>query len=325
MCTAITYKQNYYGRNLDLEYDLKFSKVVITPQKYHLQFRVSNLDLGIKYSLIGIAMVVDNYPLYYDAMNEHGLFMAGLNFDGYAKFFDISKEKNNVAPFELIPYILGNCKNLIEVKEKLKDINIVNVNFNSNLSLSPLHWIVSDNTTSLVIESVADGLKIYDNPIGVLTNNPDFPFHLTNLNNFLNLNPKNPLNCFSSAPYLKNISNGSGTIGLPGGLSSIDRFIRASYTKLTSISENNEISDITQFFHILGSVSQTRGTVMAHENRYELTLYSNCYSSKTLTLYYKTYNNSQINALNLKNENISNSTVLKTFDLFKPQNINSLN
>ena len=322
MCTAISYKDKFFGRNLDLEFELPFSKLIIVPKKYFIQYKASNQVLEIKYDLIGMGMVVDNYPLYYDAMNEKGLFMAGLNFEGYAKYFSTNPKKKNICPFEFILYILGKCKDVNEVKEALKNINLVDINFSDSIKNTPLHWMVSDKNSSIVIESTKKGIKIYDNVYGVLTNNPEFPYHLENMNNYINLSPniKRPL--FND--QLSIISNGLATTGLPGGLSSIDRFVRATYTKLTSVSSDNEIDNVNQFFHILNSVSQVKGTVIGHEKRYELTIYSNCYSFDTLTCYYKTYTNNRINALCLKDINTNNSNQLLIFDLNQKEDINYL-
>lgn len=323
MCTAISFKKNYHGRNLDLEFDLPLTKIVITPKNYSLNFRVSKEVINIDYAIIGVAMVSNDYPLYYDAMNEKGLFVSSLNFDGYAKFFDVDNKKNNIAPFELILYILGSCKNVEEARKKLENVNIVNLAFSDKFMIAPLHWIISDENESIVVESVSEGLKVYDNPVGVLTNNPDFSFHLANLNNFAFLSPSNISTSFDkNNKFLKFISNGVGTSGLPGGLSSTDRFIRASYTKLTSISADDEISIVTQFFHILDSVAQIKGQVEGHENRHEITIYSNCYSSKTQTIYFKTYDNNQINAISLVDFNTNENKKLLIFDFYKKQNIN---
>lgn len=309
MCTSISYK-NFYGRNLDLEYELNSSKLIITPKNYSLYLKASNKKISIKYSLIGIGMVINDYPLFYDAMNDQGLYMAGLNFENFAKYFPIQKNKNNITPFEFIPYILGTCSNMNEVKSVLKNINLINVPFNNDLNLSPLHWMISDRNSSIVVEQVAEGLRVYDNEVGVLTNNPEFSFQLMNLNNFINISPKNPNNNLNYK--LKKLSNGLGTNGLPGGFSSVDRFIRAAYIKLTSVSKKEKNGDITQFFHILNSVNQTRGSVLGHDERYEITIYSNCYSPDNLTMYFKTYHNNQLRALSLNN--FVDEKKLLTFD-----------
>ena len=116
MCTAVSFfsTHHYFGRNLDLEYSYEES-VVITPRNFTLPFR-QKLPLEKHFAIIGMAYVYENYPLYYDATNEHGLSMAGLNFPEYATYHSSIIKKDNIAPFELIPWILGQCKNIFEAK-----------------------------------------------------------------------------------------------------------------------------------------------------------------------------------------------------------------
>ena len=184
MCTAVTYstKNHYFGRNLDLEYSYQ-ETVTITPRNYEFEFRNTD-NINHHYAMIGMAYVTKNFPLYYDAINEKGLGMAGLNFPGNADYKEIENGKQNIAPFEFIPYILSQCSNIKEVKQILQNVNIVKINFSDELPVSPLHWIISDKENSITVESVKDGLKVYDNPVGVLTNNPTFDMQLFNLNIF---------------------------------------------------------------------------------------------------------------------------------------------
>ncbi len=317
MCTAIKYKNNFYGRNLDLEYELPWTKVIIMPKNYLLKFKSNDENIDIKYSLIGMGMIANDYPLFYDAMNEKGLFMAGLYFKGYAKYFEKSNNKKNVTPFEFIPYILGSCSSVDEVKKSLQDVNIVDIPFSKEIPLTPLHWIICDDKQCIVVESTNEGLQIYNNPYKTLTNSPKFNFHLENMNNYVNVSPDPRTNLFDS--NIKIVSNGVGTIGLPGSLTSQDRFVRAAFTNSVSISNNNE-EDISQFFHILDSVAQTKGTVHAHENRNELTVYSDCYDFDSKTLYYKTYSNNRLTAVSLNDKNYD-SKKLTSYDLELKQDI----
>ena len=259
MCTAITYttKDHYFGRNLDLEYSY-FESVTVTPRNFPLPFRQTP-DMKQHYAMIGMAHVKDGYPLYYDATNEKGLSMAGLNFPGNACYFPPAPDRDNISPFELIPWILGQCSSLNEVYPLLERIHLAAIPFSAQLPLSPLHWIISDENRSITVESVKDGLKIYDNPVGVLTNNPPFDFHMTNLNHYMSLSIDSPDNRFSSQIPLTPFSRGMGAIGLPGDLSSSSRFIKAAFTKLNSVSGSSESESISQFFHVLSGVAQQRG------------------------------------------------------------------
>ncbi len=320
MCTAITYNTNnhYFGRNLDLEYSYK-ETITITPRNYELKFRQQE-SIKTHYAIIGMAYVENNYPLYYDAINEKGLGMAGLNFPGNADYKEIKEEKNNIAPFEFIPYILSQCSNIAEAKKLLENINIAKINFSNELPASPLHWIIADKEKSITVESVKEGLKIYDNPVGVLTNNPTFDMQLFNLNNYMNLSIEPPVNNFSKKLNLETYSRGMGAMGLPGDLSSASRFVKATFTKMNSISGNSESESISQFFHILESVYQQRGCVHMGEEKYEITIYSSCCNMDKGIYYYTTYENNQISGIDINKENLDSSELIN-YNLIKGQQI----
>ncbi len=320
MCTAITYKtkNSYFGRNLDLEYSYK-ETVTITPRNYKFNFRKVG-DIDNHYAIIGMAYVENNYPLYYDAINEKGLGMAGLNFPDNADYKNEQVDKDNIAPFEFIPWVLSQCSNINEAKELLNKINIVKINFSEQLTASPLHWIIADKESSITVECVKEGLKIYDNPVGVLTNNPTFDIHMFNLNNYMNLSIEPPINNFSKKLNLNTYSRGMGALGLPGDLSSASRFVKATFTKMNSLSGDSESESISQFFHILTSVEQQRGCVHMGENKYEITIYSSCCNMDKGIYYYTTYENNQITGVNMNNENLE-GTELISYDLIKGQQI----
>ncbi len=324
MCTAITYntKDHYFGRNLDLEYSYK-ETVTITPRNYPFKFRKVN-DINEHYAIIGMAYVLDNYPLYYDAINEKGLGMAGLNFPYNADYKQEDESKDNVAPFEFIPWVLSQCANINEVKTLLNKINLVNLSFSNELPVSPLHWIIADKEKSITVESVKEGLKIYDNEVGVLTNNPTFDIHMFNLNNYMNLSVEPPKNNFSKKLDLKTYSRGMGALGLPGDLSSASRFVKAAFTKMNSLSGDLENESISQFFHILSSVYQQRGCVHMGEDKYEITIYSSCCNLDKGIYYYTTYENSQITGIDMYKENLDGDKLVN-YDLIKDQQIKMQN
>ena len=320
MCTAVTYstKDHYFGRNLDLEYSYQ-ETVTITPRNYPFKFRKAE-EKNTHYALIGMAFVSDNYPLYYDAINEKGLGMAGLNFPKNADYKEEVSDKDNIAPFEFIPWVLSQCATIEEVKELLAKINIAKIDFSDNLPASPLHWIIADKNSSITVESVKDGLKVYDNPVGVLTNNPTFDIHMFNLNNYMHLSIEQPNNNFSSKLNFDTYSRGMGALGLPGDLSSASRFVKATFTKMNSLSGESESESISQFFHILGSVDQQRGCVHMGEDKYEITIYSSCCNQDKGIYYYTTYENSQITAVDMHKENLDGSD-LASYNLIKGQQI----
>lgn len=325
MCTASNYitDDHYFGRNFD--YEISYNeRVTITPRNYKFEFRKIDA-IESHYAIIGIAAGIDSYPLYYDACNEKGLAIAGLNFAGNAVYKEFDEDMVNVTPFELIPYLLGQAGSVAEAHKLLSEINLVNINFADELPLSPLHWMLSDGKEAIVVEPLEDGLKIYDNPVGVLTNNPPFDKQLFYLNNYRNLSNRNPENTFGGDIDLDEYSRGMGGIGLPGDLSSASRFAKVAFTRVNSYSGSDEASSVSQFFHILGSVEQQNGcTFIDDPNLYEYTIYTSCYNTNRSILYYRTYNNSQITAVDLNREDLD-STELINYLLINEEQFNFIN
>ncbi len=327
MCTAITYttKDHYFGRNLDLQFSYN-ETVTITPRNYVFKFRKMGALVN-HFAIIGMAYVADDYPLYYDATNEKGLSMAGLNFPDNADYKPYYEDKDNITPFELIPWILGQCSTVLEAEELLERINILNENFSEKLPLSPLHWIIADKERSITVESVKDGIKIYDNPVGVLTNNPTFDYQMFNLNNYMRISNEQPQNTFGGKLHpleLDLYSNGMGGLGLPGDTSSMSRFVKATFVKLNSISGNSEEESICQFFHILKSVEMANGSVHIEKDLYEKTIYSSCCNVDKGIYYYTTYENSQVCAVDMHKENLDGSKLV-SYSLDKEMKINFKN
>ena len=324
MCTAVTFKNGdfYFGRTLDYEFSYG-EQIVITPRLFPLPFRHTK-DLNDHFAIIGMAYVSDGYPLYYDAINEKGLCMAGLNFVGNAHYEKVKKGKDNIAQFEFIPWVLSRCENLESARKLLLNINLVDTPFSPSLPIAELHWVIADSSGAITVESTRDGLKVYDNPVGVLTNNPPFNEQMFNLNNYMHLSPKQPKNSFSSAINLTHYSRGMGGLGLPGDLSSQSRFVRASFVKLNSLAEQNEKASVGQFFHILNSVNQTRGCCVLENGKYEITIYSSCSNASKGIYYYTTYNNRQISAVDMNKENLE-SYSLMCFPLIDDEQIKNCN
>ncbi len=294
MCTAIAYRssRSYFGRNLDLDRGYG-ERVVITPRNFELKMRCSE-NICRHYAMIGMATVIDGYPLYFDATNEKGLSMAGLNFPDNAFYPECAAEQDNVSPFELIPKILGECESVECAKSLLSKINIARINFSPSLPLSPLHWMISDKKKSIVLECTKDGTKIYDNPFEVLTNNPTFDFHVMNMNNFMGLSNGAAKSVFEGVP-LKNYSLGMGALGLPGDYSSPSRFVRAFFVKENSIDEGEPIN---QFFHVMNSVAMPKGCVKT-DSGFEYTRYTSCCDADSGIYYYTTYNNLEVRSVSL--------------------------
>ncbi len=320
MCTALSFCTNdhYFGRNLDL--DISYGEeVCVVPRNYPFDFRKKG-RMESHYAMIGMATVIDGIPLFYDASNEYGLSMAGLNFPGNAYYGECEDERDNITPFEFIPWILGQCKTVSEADALLSQINLVNIPFSDNLPLSPLHWIISDKNNSIVAEAMKDGLHIHQNPTGVMTNNPPFEYHLFNLNNYRNLSSDNGKNSFSQNLDLDNYCRGLGAMGLPGDVSSMSRFVRMVFGRENSVCDGGEEFSVSQFFHLLSSVEMLKGTCKAENGAWDITVYSSCINTDKGLYYYNTYDNRQISCVDMHKENLDGSAVSR-FPLITEQQI----
>lgn len=310
MCTAATYKTKdfYFGRTLDYEFSYG-EKIVITPRNYRFDFEYMG-EAKEHLAIIGMAHVSDNYPLYYDGINEAGLGMAGLNFVGNAKYGEDLDDKKNVAQYEFIPWILCQCHSVKAAKELLLDSNITARPF-KDFPCASLHWIIADKEEAITVECMEDGMHIYENEVGVLTNNPSFDKQMFNLNNYRHLSVKDPEDTFSENISLTRYSRGMGAIGLPGDLSSASRFVRVAFAKLNAVSDDSEQSSVSQFFHILGSVWQNKGLCEVSPGKFEITIYASCCNADKGIYYYKTYDNHQITAVDMNKENLDQDRLIE--------------
>ncbi|CVI68459.1 MAG TPA: choloylglycine hydrolase [Candidatus Anaerobutyricum stercoris] len=347
MCTAITFlgEDFYFGRTLD-DTVSRNEEGVITPRNYPFAFRHMG-EMQNHYAIIGMACVgrsgnepagspvgkankweIDRqnsggkepspigreYPLYYEAVNEKGLAMAGLNFVGnafYQDFEGAEPGQEYVAQFELIPWILGQCATVEEARRRLERLTVTGDAFAPGLPPAQLHWLLADKKEAVTIEAVREGLRVYENLAGVLTNNPPFLEQMFQLNNYMHISPREPENLFCDRLPLKMYSRGMGALGLPGDLSSQSRFVRAVFTRMHAVAGSSEEENVSQFFHILGTVDQTKGCCQVGENDYEMTIYTSCCNTERGIYYYTTYGNRQITAVDMHRENLDGASLLR--------------
>lgn len=315
MCTCIKWNNNnntYFGRTLDDPADFN-QRVVITGRNYPIHLSSSQI-IKSHYAIIGMATIIDDYPLYADGMNEYGLCMASLLFRHHCHYFSYDKQANNVSSYEFIIYILSQCKNVSEAKELLKNLNMVDFPFSNDLPLIPQHFMISDYNESIVIESTKSGLNVYTNNYNTMTNNPPFTYREENIKKYMQLTVNCPKNTFSSSIELTPYGEGMGSMFLPGDYSSTGRFVRAAFLLNNSIKCETESASVIHFFKILQSVSLIKGIVHTIKKECDYTHYTCCMNANLGIYYYKTYNNTSINAINLNNENL-NSKSLKIYEL----------
>lgn len=308
MCTGIRFidKDNnlYFGRNLDIECDCG-QTVIVTPRNF--KFKLNEMpDIVINKAIIGMGISLPQTPLYFDAANEDGLCMAGLNFPGNAYFYEhIEEGKMNITPNEFLMWTLGTFSKVSEVEEQLSNVRLINEPVSPQIPVAPLHWIISDAEKSIVVEQTKDGLKVYENTVGVLTNNPSFPWHLTNLNNYVGISNQDKAPTQWSNQKVKAFGVGSGTVGLPGDSTPPSRFVRAAYALHSYPDVDGEIENVTKFFNILRNVAMPLGTVVNLDGKQEFTVYTSCYSAISKTYYYEKYNDFNTKKYKLNEENMN--------------------
>ncbi len=321
MCTALALHANglYFGRNMDISYSFN-EAVVCMPRNYPLTFKKESIDSH--YAMIGTAYVSDNYALYADAMNEYGLCMAGLNFKGFAHYEPYREGHLNIAPYEMIPYFLGVCRSVSQAKKLMKDLVIMDIPFSNRLPLAPLHWMLSDAKESVVIEQTKEGLKVHDNPVGVLTNNPTFDFHLHNLSNYMQCRTSEHENTITQAIVVPSLGHGSGGLGLPGDTSSPSRFIKTVFLS-SHATLKEETFNLQQFFHILDGVKVVHGSALTNEGVADYTTYSCCMDTINDIYYYRTYAYPQLNAVRFHKDSLSENLLI--YEVEQKQHIHFVN
>lgn len=325
MCTSLTLKTkndyHFLGRTMDFSVDINKS-VHLLPRNYKILNSVNNKYFKTKYALLGMSTILDSHPIFADGLNEYGLCCSALYFPGYAKYENsINKTKENLAPYDLVLWILCNFKNLEEVKTNIKNINIIDKPLSLLKLTPPLHWIVSDKSgNSIVIEKTKNGIDVLDNPIGVMTNSPNLNWHLTNLNQYISLNPNQYNNTKWENFNLSPFGQGSGTFGLPGDFTPPSRFVRCAFLKNNLTNLNCEIDGVNGIFQVLSSCNIPKGAVLKMDKSEDKTLYTAVMCSESLKYYYSTYNNRQITCIDLSNEDL-NMKEIKSYPYRDTQSI----
>ncbi len=298
MCTAISYISNdhYFGRTLDVEH-LYGEYITVIPRNFQINFRHMETDKK-HHAIIGMSTVVSGYPLLYDGVNEYGLCVAGLNFSGSADFPESTDTNTSITSFELPLLLLAKCKSTDEAVDILEKSVIICEDFNDKLGSAKLHWIVCDDRRCVTVEVLEKSVKIYENELGVMTNDPPFDYHIKNIRHYVHLSAKNITSRFWGGADIKANSRGAGSLGLPGDFTSESRFVRAAFVKANAKKCEGEGASVEQFFHILDSVSVPDGCVRLN-GAFERTEYTSCCNATRGIYYYKTYENSRIRAVDM--------------------------
>ena len=313
MCTGIRFDDvagnMYFGRNLDWSVGYG-EKVVITPRGY--KYRSAFLgQMANSPAVIGMGVVADNVPLYFDCASETGIAVAGLNFPGYAKYETAPVEgKTNVAAYEFPLWVALNFKSVDEVEKVLQDVAVVAKPINDKYPVSELHWLIGDKNRSIVVEYTKHGMEIHNNPVDVLTNQPGYDWHSENLRNHMNLFPLMPREVKWRAATMRPFGTGSLLHGLPGGYASTDRFIRVAYLNTHYPTKTTEEENVSRLFHTLTGVAMIDGAAAMADKSFEKTIYTGGYSTRTKTYYYNTYEDPAIKSVALKDHDLDTDKLI---------------
>ena len=303
MCTAITLqsmlKENFFGRTMDFSHSIE-PGIYVIPKNYRWYSLATMKSYIDNYSFICMGQETDGMLGFFDGVNERGFAAAVLYFAGYAYYDLPMKDKENIASLDFLHFILGRCSSVDDLKSLLENINIVGISDPVTKTAAPLHWIATDRSGKcVVIEQTEKGLEIIDNPIGVMANSPYFNWHITNLRNYMNTSTTQKKEINWGNISLTPFGQGSGTMPLPGGFTSPERFVRAAFLKTHVPVPKNSSEAITTCFHIMNSLFIPKGIVLTDKGSYDYTKYIAFMNTNTCEYYFKTYENNQILRANL--------------------------
>ena len=300
MCTGVRFSDDqgnmYFGRNLDWSEGYG-QKVVIKPRGYKYKSEFLG-EMANSPAIIGMGIIAENKPLYFDCANENGLAIAGLNFPGYAKY-EVSPVdgKTNVSAYEFPLWVTLNFDSVEEVEKALKNVAIVAKPVNDQYPVSQLHWIIGDAKRSIVVEYTENGMEIFKNDVDILTNQPGYGWHKENLRNYMNLFPQMPKEVKWEKAKMTAFGSGSLMRGLPGDYYSPSRFVRVAYLNTHYPVQTSEEANVSRLFHTLTGVAMIDGAAAMADGNFEKTVYTGGYSSGSKTYYYNTYEDPAIKSV----------------------------
>lgn len=313
-CTGITLKSKdqativaraieWGGTNLNSQY-------VIVPRRYTDRSLTPDGKDGMRfqsrYGYVGLAVEMKEFIA--EGINEAGLSAGLFYFPNYGQYEDYQPDKkaSSMADLQLVPYILGECATLEEVKAAVERIHIINIDPRA----STVHWRFADPQGRQLVLEIIDGKPcFYENQLGVLTNSPGFEWQLTNLNNYVNLFP-------GAAPAqqlgelsLRSLGAGSGFLGLPGDVTPPSRFVRAAFYQATAPQQETARATVEQSFQILNNfdipigIEFPLGKVPADIP--SATQWTSATDLKNRMLYFRTMYNNTIRCIDLRSIDFS--------------------
>lgn len=309
-CTGITLTakdgSHILSRTIEWGGSALNSGYVIVPRGYTQQSLTPTGTNGLKftahYGYVGLT--VEQKEFVTEGINEAGLSAGLFYFPGYGKYqdYDATRNERNISDFQLVSWILSNFATVDEFKESINDVTVTALDPRA----STVHWRIGDKTGKQVVLEIINGQPvIYDNPIGVLTNSPDFNWQLTNLNNYVNLYPGTAQPQDLGGRTIASFGAGSGFLGIPGDVTPPSRFVRAAFYKATAPQLATARETVLQCFHIMNNFDIPIG--IEHEmgkapaDIPSATQWTTATDVTNLMIYYRTAWNSTIRCIDLNN------------------------
>lgn len=289
-----------FGVNVD-------TSVAFIPQRYAFT-STTPLGKGLSYQAkyCAVGTICFNVPSLMDGMNEKGLTVGTFYFPGFAEYTKTSKENRDksLSPVDFPNWLLTQFSTIDEVKKGVENVYIApTVDKNWGNTPPPFHYLVYDKSgKSIAIEPIKGKLLVYDNPIGILTNSPNFEWHMTNLRNYINLTPKNVAPLKIDGTLFAPFGQGSGMVGLPGDFTPPSRFVRAAIFSTTTVPPENVNDAVFQAFHVLNQFDIPIGIArqvsegVVHS---DYTLATVVHDPYNLRYYFRTYEDQTIRMVDL--------------------------
>jgi choloylglycine hydrolase len=300
LCTAITLQSrravNFLGRTMDFSYPIE-PKIYVIPKNYVWHNILNMNQYSDRYSFIGIGQESEEMLGFFDGVNERGFAAAALYFPDYAVYAlkAGSEKKEPIAALDFLHFLLGKCGSIDELGEIARQVALFGIPDPVTKTVAPLHWIASDRSgKSAVIEPIQQGLKLFQNPVGVLANSPGFEWHMTNLRNYTGVSPMQNSEVYWGNVQLRPFGQSAGTFPLPGGYTSPERFIRTAYQKTHIEMPADDTEAVAACFHIMENVSIPKGVVITDKGPCDYTKYTAFMNTETCGYFFKTYDNSEI-------------------------------
>lgn len=314
------------GRTLEFGFPLQ-SNVIVVPAGTEFSGSLPGGGKGLtyrtRYGIVGANAF--NELAIMDGLNDQGLSIGLFYFPGYAQYTPLTKENASraIAPQDFGMWVLGNFATVDEVKRAVKDIAVVPTPMpglgSANGKVADVHFFIRDRSgNSIAVEPVGGTLKITDAPLGVMTNAPTYDWHMTNLDNYINLSVKDITTGKLGPVTLSTTGSGSGLLGLPGDFTPPSRFIRAAVFSQAAVPNADADDAVFAAFHILNQFDIPKGSVVnasVGKPAPEITEWTAVSDLKNLRWYFRTHQDQSIRVVDLKQAIAAAKGKIKTIDM----------